>query len=113
MRSQRETADYDRDDIARATGIVMPAIPAGWAIRDVQVYPSDAGPSVQLLLRAADGTNVSFIAMRMETPAGSSPLLETRSGEHIVYWDRGPDAFGLVGEVDSKRLLALAASLTR
>lgn len=113
MRSQRESADYDRAEIARATGIAMPAIPAGWRIGDVQIFPSDAGPSVQLLLRDGHGTAVSFIAMRMDIPAGARPMVESRAGEHIVYWDRGSAAFGLVGEVDSQRLLSLAAALDR
>ena len=44
MSSQPAAPSYDADEIRAATAIVMPTLPAGWDVRDVQVYPSRFRP---------------------------------------------------------------------
>lgn len=111
MRSQIESTELDRAEIASAVGILLPAIPAGWQVGDVQVYPSELGMSVALVLRTDAGETVSLFATRAETPAEKLPLLETRRQRAIAYWENGPNAYALTGRLASDRMLALAASL--
>ena len=111
MRTQLESTELDRAEIASATGLVLPAIPAGWQVGDVQVYPSELGMSVALLLRTDAGETVALFATRAETPAEKLPLLEMRSRRAIAYWESGPNAFALTGQLPSDRVLSLAALL--
>ncbi|MDB5719211.1 MAG: hypothetical protein JWM38_2638 [Sphingomonas bacterium] len=113
MRSQPETHLYDPAEILRATAIRMPAIPAGWQVGDAQLFPSTAGHTIQLSLHTPQGEAVSLVAMRIETPAGATPILADRSAEHVAYWEAGDCAFALVGELASARLLMLASNVAR
>src|SRR5690606_38308627 len=78
MRSQIESTQLDRADIGRSTGLALPAIPEGWRVSDVQVYHSDKGNSVALILMTERGDQVALYAQRAETPAERLPLLEKR-----------------------------------
>ncbi|GAA5059856.1 hypothetical protein GCM10023208_27600 [Erythrobacter westpacificensis] len=111
MASQLESPLLDRREIASATGIDLPAIPAEWTLQDVQVYPSDHGPAVALVMETATGESVSMFATREETPAEKLPLLEKREGRSLAYWESGPFAYALTGEVGSDRVLALASDI--
>lgn len=112
MASQPETLRLDRSEIAAATGISLPQFPAGWQVLDVQVYPSDLGPAVVAVLLTETGEEVSLFATRAETGADRLPLLERRAGQPFAYWEQGPLAFALTGELPSASLLALAAGLS-
>lgn len=113
MRSQHEAAEYDRAEIRAATGITMPRLPASWHLSDVQIYPSDAGPIVQVAARTAEGEEISFVAMRIDTPAGRTPLLSSRKGDEVAYWEEGGQAYGIVGAISAERLLLLASDIAR
>jgi hypothetical protein len=106
---QPEAVVYDRNEIRRATGIAMPALPAGMQIGDVQLYPSTYGNLVQVSLLTSRGERVSLVAMQIETPAGTKPVLADHSNEHIAYWENGQFAFALVGNISTHRLLILAS----
>ncbi|MCB2067907.1 MAG: class I SAM-dependent methyltransferase [Erythrobacter sp.] len=111
MHSQVETPVLDRHEIARTTGIDLPQLPARWQLEDVQVYPSDLGVAVAVSVETADGEQVALFATRAETPAEALPILDRREGRSLAYWEEGPFAYALTGEVDSRRLLSLAARL--
>ncbi|RIV87592.1 class I SAM-dependent methyltransferase [Aurantiacibacter zhengii] len=111
MASQIESQNLDRGEIAAATGIDLPALPAGWTVRDVQVYPSDLGPAVAMVMQTPQGESVSLFATRAETPAEKLPLVESREGRSLAYWESGPFAYALTGEVASARILSLASGL--
>jgi anti-sigma factor RsiW len=113
MKSQPEVRDLDPVEIRKATGIVVPDMPRGASITDVQVYPSDAGPSIQVAMVTAEGEPVSLVAMRADTPAGQRPMLESYEGARVAYWEAGDFAYGLVGDLPAKRLLQLASNLSR
>lgn len=113
MKSQPEVRDLDPVEIRKATGIVVPDMPRGASITDVQVYPSDAGPSIQVAMVTAEGEPVSLVAMRADTPAGQRPMLESYEGARVAYWEAGDFAYGLVGDLPAKRLLQLASDLSR
>lgn len=110
MRSQRETPDFQPDEILAMTGIAMPRLPADWRILDVQIFPSDVGPSVQLLIRTQEGMRFTMVATRrVDTPAEGRPLLERRRGERIAFWEERGTAFALVGRQSPARLFAMAS----
>jgi predicted O-methyltransferase YrrM len=111
MQSQIESPKLDRAEIARSTGIQLPAMPSGWTVRDVQLYPTSDGPAVAVSLRTRGGDLVSLFADRAETPAEAKPLIATRSGESIAYWEVGDIAFAVTGPVPPARALELAAQI--
>ena len=111
MHSQVETPQLDRQEIASATGIALPRVPAGWQLEDVQVYPSDLGVSVAMVMQTDAGETVSLFASRAETPAEALPLLDRREGRSLAYWEEGPFAYALTAELDADRVLSLAAGL--
>lgn len=111
MVSQIESQNLDRGEIAGATGIDLPALPLGWTVQDVQVYPSDLGPAVAMVMKTPQGESVSLFATRAETPAEKLPLVESREGRSLAYWESGPFAYALTGEVASARILSLASVL--
>ncbi len=111
MRSQLESTHLDRKEIASATGLDVPELPEEWRLADVQVYPSALGMSVALLLQTDDGEAISLFGTRAETPAEGVPMLEQRDDLSIAFWEEGPNAFALTGQLPPERILALAASL--
>ena len=60
---------------------------------------------------AGKGEIVSLFATLAETPAEKLPLLEMRGDRSLAYWEQGPFAYALSGELPSDRVLALAAEL--
>lgn len=111
MKSQPEIRQLDPVEIHAATGILVPRLPASLRLADVQIYPSDWGPIVQIAAATDRGEPVSIVAMRVDTPAGAKPILETRRSQRIAYWEEKGQAYGIVGAIPAKRLLSLAAEL--
>ncbi|AKM09801.1 class I SAM-dependent methyltransferase [Croceicoccus naphthovorans] len=111
MQSQVETAVLDRSEIARSLGIVLPGIPTSWRLADVQVFPSDGGNSVALVLYTDRLERVVLYARRAETPAEAAPLTESRENRNLAYWETGPFAYALTGEVETSRILLLASTM--
>ena len=112
MRSQVQSLQLDRQEIGSTTGIDLPILPADWELADVQVYPSDLGIAVAIIAHTGQGETVSLFATRAETPAEKLPLLETRESRSVAYWEEGPFAYALTGELAPQRMLALAAQLS-
>jgi predicted O-methyltransferase YrrM/anti-sigma factor RsiW len=111
MVSQVESTNLDSGEIARSTGIHLPALPKGWRVRDVQLYPAEGTPAVALSLDTPQKEAVTLLAGRAETPAEAIPLVTRRQGENIAYWENGDQAFALTGTINAKRALELAAML--
>lgn len=111
MRSQIESVDLNRSEIAQSTGLYLPKLPPAWRIHDVQVFPSDLGNSVTLVLQTEKGERVTLYAQRAETPAGRSPRLECRDDRTLAYWEAGPFAYALMGVLTQQRILMLAAQV--
>jgi len=109
MRSQVETTALNRGEIGTATGLHLPEIPQDWSIKDVQVYPSSSGMSVAIVLMTDRAEVVSLFAKRAETPAEKLPLLAHRDRRSVAYWEIGPFAYALTGELPADRILELAA----
>jgi len=112
MRSQPEIRDFQPGEILAATGIAMPRLPIDWRILDVQIFPSDSGPSVQLFIQTQAGERFTMVATRrVDTPADGRPLLEHRRGDRVAFWEQNGHAFALVGPQPASRLLALASGI--
>ena len=50
MESQEQTPILNTADIEQATKIRMPGLPRDWELLDAQVYPSETGPSISVLM---------------------------------------------------------------
>ncbi len=111
MQSQIESTLLDRKEIVEATGLDLPVFPAEWKLSDVQVYPSDLGMAVVTVMTTDEGETVSLFATRAETPAEALPLIEQRERRSLAYWEVGPFAYALTGELEPQRMLSLAAEL--
>lgn len=109
--SQSGPNHFDREELLATTGLQLPRIPEGWSLDDVQLYPSDLGNSLMVSLTTDAGESVSLFAAQAETPAGDLPLMDMQSGRAVAYWEEGPIALAVIGELESARLLEIAAIL--
>ena len=111
MRSLPATATYDAAEIRAATGIVMPDVPDGWQIRDVQLYPSQFGPSVELAIDAGELGSLSLFAERPGV-FNVVPVTQSATAEaDAAYWQIGDVAYALVGASGSTNLDRAAVRL--
>lgn len=96
MPSQPGASHYDPADILSATAIVMPVLPEGWKVADVQVFPSTFGPSVEMTVEAGEIGTASLFAVR---PGGFDVVPATtvpREDLTAAYWQVGEVAYALV-----------------
>jgi hypothetical protein len=113
MRSRPEGAGLDPAEVRRVTGLHVPAIPKAWRITDVQIYPSDFGPIVQVAAVTDRGETVSIVAMNADTPAGRRPIVKAHGGEGVAFWEAAGQAYGVVGSLPTSRLRRLATELVQ
>lgn len=111
MKSQPEVRLFDPIEIRVATGLHVPRLPASLRLADVQVYPSNRGPIVQIAAVTAHGEAVSLVAMRIEAAGDRTPVLQAHKGERVAYWEEDGQAYGVIGAIPGKRLLRIAAEL--
>ncbi|MCS0502275.1 anti-sigma factor family protein [Ancylobacter mangrovi] len=106
-------ASYDPAEIRAATAIVMPELPTGWSVEDVQVFPSAFGPSVEMSVKTRDFGPVSLFAVR----PGSFDVVQARtvSSEDLnaAYWQIGEVAYALVAQAPPRELDRTAERLAR
>lgn len=113
MNSQAETPEYDPEEIRSATHIVLPELPTQWRIRDVQIFPSSFGPSVEIALHTDAHGEISLFAVQ----AGAADTIPTTLAQQddiaAAYWQRGAVAYVLVARASSKDLDKAAALLAQ
>jgi len=109
MRSQPEVPHFDPSDVRHATHINVPRLPNGWRILDVQLFPSDYGPSLQIVIDAGQKQPISLFAARASMGLPGRPTLKTVDGDELAYWAREGTVYVLTG-VQSKPFLAAAAA---
>ncbi|MBB3352926.1 anti-sigma factor [Rhizobium lentis] len=112
MPSQTPTS-YSAEDIRAATAIVMPELPKDWKIADVQIFPSEFGPSVEMAITVADGKRLSLFAVR-------PGAFEVRQVSHLAlekaeaaYWQIGDVAYALIADDSGLNLDQAAERLAR
>ena len=113
MHSQTEAPGYNADEIRAATAIVMPSLPDGWRIRDVQVYPSQFGPSVEMALETKDLGLVSLFAIRPGTFDVVKPTVAPAADISSAYFQIGEVAYAVVGQSEAGGLDRAAEKLAK
>jgi anti-sigma factor RsiW len=96
MHSQPEVKSYDRDDIRAATAITMPELPKDWKVLDVQVFPSEFGPSIEAAVMTEDGTQMSLFAGRPGSFAVEPVRDINLSNAEAAWWQLGEVAYAVV-----------------
>ena len=111
MHSQPRVTDYDPAELLAETAIRMPALPAGWSVVDVQVYPSHFGPSVELAVEAGDLGPVSLFAARPGQFTVERPATRHVEDTTTAYWQFGDIAYALVAAAPPGEVSRAAGSL--
>jgi anti-sigma factor RsiW len=111
MASQPEMPNYDPAEIRSATAIVMPELPADWRVLDVQVYPSQFGPSVEMAVEAKDFGMLSLFAVRPGTFDVVMPTIAPADDISAAYFQVGEVAYALVANADARDLDHAASRL--
>jgi anti-sigma factor RsiW len=113
MPSQLEAPNYNADEIRAATAIVMPSLPKDWRIRDVQIYPSRYGPSVEVALETKDMGLVSLFAIRPGTFDVVKPAIAPSGDISSAYFQIGEVAYAVVARSDVHDLDRAAETLAK
>lgn len=113
MSSQVETPALDPAEIQRKMRLRLPVLPADWRVLDAQVYPSDDGPGVNLLIETAPGRQLNLFAVRANTAVTAEPVVTRKDGEYAAYWEEEDAAYVLTGDGSREELLARASLLSR
>jgi hypothetical protein len=113
MTSQVETPLLNPEEIEQATGIRMPTFAEDWQLLDAQIYPSEKGPSISVLMQTRQGRKLNLFAVRANTTAGHVPVLAKEHGEYAANWEHNGAAYVVTGEGSSAELLGHAATLAR
>jgi anti-sigma factor RsiW len=113
MPSQPEVKDFDPEDIRSATAITMPTLPDDWEVVDVQVFPSDFGPSVEMSIVTQEGTRMSLFAVRPGTFTVKPVVNVNIASSEAAYWQIGEIAYALVASAPDTGLADEAELLTK
>lgn len=108
MVSQQETNVFDAGDVMRSTQIRVPALPNGWHVTDVQIFPSADGPALQIMARTDAGSRVSIFAVRNAAAAPARPVVVRKGEASVAYWRHGDIAYALTG-MDTPEAMDVAA----
>lgn len=113
MPSQPEAPNYNAGEIRAATAIVMPSLPSDWKVRDVQIYPSRFGPSVEVAVDTKDMGLVSLFAIRPGSFDVVKPTVAPSGDISSAYFQIGEVAYAVVGHGDAQDLDAAAETLAK
>ncbi|MFW2831582.1 anti-sigma factor family protein [Sphingomonas sp. ID0503] len=108
MVSQVETVSLDAPDIMRRTSIRIPRLPAEWTITDVQIFPSDEGPALQIMVRTPTDRPISIFAVHAHSDAPTSPVTMRHGDKSVAYWRTGSTSYALTG-IEAPEALDVAA----
>lgn len=113
MPSQAAIGTYAPEEIRSATAIVLPTLPEGWQVHDVQVFPSKFGPSVEMALDSGRGERLSLFAVRPGYFAVEKVAQYSIDGTAAAYWQVGDVAYALVSHAGTVPLDKAASDLAR
>ena len=111
MHSQRGASAYDAAEIRATTAIVLPTLPQGWQVADVQIFPSTFGPSVEMVIRSELFGTGSLFAVRPGKFDVVPPTLAHKDDFTIAYWQVGEVAYALVAKAEPRDLSEVATGL--
>lgn len=112
MRSAPEAVYYDPAEIRSATRIVMPQLPADWQVTDVQIFPSEDGPTVAMAVNTRTMGQVSLFAARAPEFADREPEVAQAGRRAVAYWQMGHLAYALTGAASPAKIEAAAGKLS-
>ncbi len=98
-------------DIRTAIRIRLPVLPRDWRLIDVQVFPSDQGPSAQLLIDAGEQGEVSLFSSQTDGDDTFQPVVVRRDGETVAFWEIEGQSFVLIGDLSRANLHEMAVDL--
>ncbi|TPK49821.1 anti-sigma factor [Mesorhizobium sp. B2-5-4] len=113
MPSQAEAPNYNAGEIRAATAIVMPSLPKDWKVRDVQIYPSRFGPSVEIAVETKEMGLVSLFAIRPGTFDVVKPTVAPSGDISSAYFQVGDVAYAVVAKSGVHDLDRAAETLAR
>ncbi len=112
MNSQPEAVSYNPSEIRSATRIVLPQLPPAWRVTDVQVFPSDDGPTVAMALDTEELGPISLFAADAPEFADNDPQTVQAGRRAVSYWQVGHLAYALTGQAPPEVLEAAASKLS-
>ncbi|MER9674304.1 anti-sigma factor [Mesorhizobium sp. M0208] len=113
MSSQPEAPGYNADEVRAATAIIMPSLPADWTVRDVQIYPSQFGPSVEMAVETKEMGLVSLFAIRPGTFDVVKPTVVPSGDVSSAYFQIGEVAYAVVAHSDIQGIDLTAEALAK
>jgi len=113
MHSQPEVPSYDPAEIRTATAIVMPPLPGGWEVANVQIFPSTFGPSVEIVIRTEALGTASLFAVRPGKFKVALVRFTHKDDFNAAYWQVGEVAYALVAKAGSRELDKAATRIAK
>lgn len=111
MISQVETPRFDAKEVQRQAHIRLPRLPAHWTVTDAQIFPSQQGPALQLMVRTADDQKLSIFAVRAESDAPGEPTAIRHEGASVAYWREGDMSYAVTGGQTTETIDGVAEDL--
>lgn len=110
MISQPEVLYFDAIEMRALTGIIIPKVPSDWVMRDVQIFPSPAGPGVAMMFDTPlHGRMSIFIVRSVEAHPESGTAHQ--SGMEIAWFSNMDIIYVLAGTGPGKSLVTTARTL--
>jgi hypothetical protein len=114
MKSQFENKVFDRAEIVHSLDLPLPTFPDTWEVLDAQVFPSEEGPAVSLVVDdIGDGQTFYLFAVRAKTNATERPVITRKDGKYIAYWEANGTAYAFSGGRTQRDVETGAALLAR
>jgi anti-sigma factor RsiW len=113
MPSQIEAPTLDAREIETSTSIDLPVLPADWRVTDVQLFPTDEGPALQVAVTTGDGQRLSLFALKSRSDAPKRPSAVREGLQSVAYWRQNDMSYALTGDGDPGAMDARAETLVR
>ncbi len=97
MDSQIEAPRFDAAEIQRSTSIRVPRLPTKWVVTDAQIFPSEEGPALQLMIRTPSDRKLSIFAIHAPSDAPAEPTTVRHDGASVAYWREGEMSYAVTG----------------
>ncbi|MBB4952368.1 anti-sigma factor RsiW [Agrobacterium vitis] len=109
LRPATPQAPFNAGEVRAATGIVLPELPANWAVMDSQIFPSAFGPSVEMSVKPRNRDELTLYAARTGTFSVQRVTLAHSGKANAAYWQIGEVAYALVSHGEDSDTLTDAA----
>ncbi|MGV1789963.1 anti-sigma factor [Rhizobium lusitanum] len=113
VKPQSVAENYNPEEIRASTAIVLPDLPGDWRVTDAQIYPSEFGPSVEMMVDAGKDGHLSLFAVRPGNFAVQEVSHIKRDDVQAAYWQIGEVAYALIGNGQAGQLDGDAEKLAR